>query len=365
MGHLGDRVGRKSMLVLSLLLVGLTTVAIGLLPTYAQIGVWAPIGLVILRLLQGFGLGGEWSGAVLMSVEHAPPGRRGLYGIFPQMGVPLGLVLANLAFLGVSGSASFTEWAWRLPFLLSAVLVVVGLFVRLKVTESPAFAELTAKNAHSRRPLVEVVRRHRLAVLVAAGLPVAPIMITYIVTTYTLSHLTTVLAADRTLAIVLVLVTSTVYAVSMPLVGLLCDRVSSRAVLLAGLVALAGAVALYFPLVSTLQPALMMVAGVAIALGLSATFGPVATMISDLFPAQVRFSGTSLGYQVATLVGGAPAPFLAVAIFDASRSSTGVTAYMLGATLISLLCAVLVARVRSAPADWATVRRRPAAESRA
>ncbi|MQA82048.1 MAG: MFS transporter [Streptosporangiales bacterium] len=348
MGHFGDRIGRKSMLVMSLLLVGFATVGIGLLPNYATIGVWAPVLLTVLRLLQGFGLGGEWSGAVLMAVEHAPPGRRALYGIFPQAGVPVGLLLANLAFFATAGvsTEAFTAWAWRIPFLASIVLVVFGMIVRVRVAESPAFEDLNRRKAHSRRPLLEAMKNQPRQILVSAALPAATIMITYVFTVYVLSYLTTSLEVSRSQALLCVLAGTVFFAVSLPICGHLCDRLGSRRVFLSGVVWLGVAAAVLFPLLETRTPAGLLFGGILIGIGLGATYGPVAAMISELFPARVRFSGSSVGYQLGGLLGGAPAPFLAVTFFQLTGSSLGVTLYMLLLVLVSLLGGIFVAGAR-------------------
>lgn len=349
MGHFGDRIGRKSMLVLSLMLVGFSTVGIGLLPNYATIGVLAPVLLTLLRLMQGFGLGGEWGGAVLMAVEHAPPGRRALYGVFPQAGVPVGLLLANLGFFATAGvsTEAFVAWAWRIPFLASIVLVVVGLIVRVRVTESPAFEDLNRRKAHSRRPLLEAMKNQPRQILVSAALPAATIMITYVFTVYVLSYLTTSLEVSRAQALLCVLGGTLFFAVSLPICGYLCDRLgSSRRVFLAGVVWLGVAAAVLFPLLETRTLAGLLFGGILIGVGLGATYGPVAAMVSELFPARVRFSGSSVGYQLGSLLAGAPAPFLAVAFFQLTGSSLGVTLYMLLLVFVSLLGGIFVAGAR-------------------
>ena len=349
-GHLGDRVGRKSMLVLSLLMVGLSTMCIGLLPTYEQVGVWAPIGLVTLRLIQGFGVGGEWSGAVLLSVEHAPKNRRALFGVFPQTGVPAGLVLSTLAFLATSAFASeaFTAWAWRIPFLASVVLVALGMVVRLRVAESPEFVAVGRRGERSKRPLLDVLRAHPRQILVSGMLPAATVMITYIFTVYTLSYLTNQLQVSRPAALSCVLVGTVVFAVGLPLSGVLADRVGTRKVFLAGATWLLASAAVLFPLLETRNTGLSMLAAVLLCAGLAFSFGPVAAMISDLFPARLRFSGSSLGYQLATLAAGAPAPFVATAVYNATGGSSGVTLYMVLVAAISLVGGLVVSRVQLA-----------------
>jgi MFS family permease len=344
MGHFGDKIGRKSMLVISLLMVGVGTFLIGVLPNFDAIGVWAPILLVTLRLIQGFGVGGEWSGAVLMSVEHAPKGKESLYGVFPQVGIPLGLTIANIAFLIASASGHFAEWVWRVPFLFSGVLIIVGFFVRMSVSESPVFEEIKSENVRRRLPLVDVFKEHPAGILIAAGLPMAPIMITYIFATYGLTYMTSSLGMDKSLALTSVLVGTGFYAIQLPFVGWLCDRVRSpEGVFLAGTAVLGAAAWAYFPLLNTKSPAMMILAAVLMSIGLAATYGPVAVLIARLFPANLRFSGSSVGYQIATLLAGAPAPFVATAI-HASGSWAGITVYMLVFVLISLVAALIIKR---------------------
>ncbi|GEL26298.1 MFS transporter [Pseudonocardia sulfidoxydans NBRC 16205] len=347
MGHYGDRIGRRAMLVVSLMVVGVTTIGIGVLPTYAQIGVWAPIGLVVLRLLQGLALGGEWSGAVLMSVEHAPPGRRGLYGVFPLMGAPGGLLLGNIAFLLTSGLAgpAFTEWAWRIPFLASAVLIGVGFFLRLRVSESPAFAELARERDRSSRPLLEVLRHHPRAVLVGAGLPLAGVMSFYIFAVHMLTYMTTTVQLSRLAALIAVLAATVACLIGMFATGPLSDRFGARRVLIAGLIWLAVAAAIGVPLIDTGVPAAYLPAMVLLGIGSGAAYGPIGTMISALFPARVRFSGSSMSYQIATLVGGAPAPLIAAALVAATGTSMVVGIYIVVVVLVALTATLAFTRV--------------------
>ena len=242
-GHFGDRAGRKAMLVLSLLLMGLATVGVGLLPTYSAIGVWAPILLLVLRLLQGLSAGGEWGGAALMAVEHAPEGRRGRYGAFSQIGVPAGLILAQLLFFVLGRTltdAQFAAWGWRVPFLASIVLVGVGLVIRLRIEESPVFALLREEDARSSRPMVDVLRERPRALLVASGSFIANTAIGYIFLAYLLSYGTSVLKIDRTTLLVVVIVGSVTWLVSILVTAAWSDRVGRKPVYLAGSVLLVG-----------------------------------------------------------------------------------------------------------------------------
>lgn len=350
MGHFGDKVGRKSMLILSMIMVGAGTILIGFLPNYAAIGVWAPITLVILRLIQGFGVGGEWSAATLVAAEHAPRRHEALWTMFPQMGIPLGLVLANLVFMVASTSDAFSDWLWRIPFLLSGVLVFVGIWVRVGLAETPVFEAIG--DAKRKTPLLDVVREHPGAIAIAAGLPVVSIMVTYIHSTFGLSYMTDALGAPNYIALAAVLVGSFVQAVTMmPVVGYLCDRTGQPVkVFLCGCVMFAVFIAVYFPLLNTGIAPLYFLATSLLGIGLGATFGPVAILISRLFPVEVRFSGSAVGYQISTLVGGAPAPFVAAAIWAGTSSWLGIAAYMLASLVVSSVAGwFLVRRLRQSP----------------
>ncbi len=226
-GHYGDKLGRKTMLYLTLLIMGLATTAIGLLPTYATIGIWAPILLVAMRLLQGLGIGGEWGGAVLMAIEHAPAHRRGFYGSWPQMGVAIGLLLSTLAFRHFSSypEATFMAWAWRVPFLLSFILLVVGLWIRHRLAESPVFEALKRRGAEARMPVIEVFRRHAKSVLLATGARHAENGLFYIFTTFSLTYVATQLKLDRNIALNGLLVASACSLFTVPAWGAISDRV--------------------------------------------------------------------------------------------------------------------------------------------
>jgi metabolite-proton symporter len=347
MGHFGDRVGRKSMLVVSLLTIGLATTAIGFLPTYASVGVLAPTLLVTLRFLQGIGVGGEWGGAVLLAVEHAPANRKGFYGSFPQMGVPGGLILANLVFLAVSGALgrdAFLAWGWRVPFLASAVLVVIGLVIRFKVAESPDFERLKRAGQRERMPLVAVLKKHFVEVLLGAGALMANSMIGYIVMAYLLSYGTTVLGLSRSLFLTSTLIAAAVWLAAIPWASALSDRHGRGRVLVAGSIGLTVVGLVLFPLVDTRRPALILAALVASAVFLGITYGPLAALLSEMFPAAVRYSGASLGYQVGAILGGGIAPTVAAALYGSWRSSLPITVYLAGTCLVSLACVAVIAR---------------------
>ncbi|MFC7344819.1 MFS transporter [Saccharopolyspora griseoalba] len=351
MGHFGDKVGRKSMLVTSLLLMGVATAGVGLLPTYETIGVWAPILLVALRFLQGIGVGGEWGGAVLMAVEHAPPEKRSFYGSFPQMGVPGGLLLANVVFLSTTAifpGEAFVEWGWRIPFLLSALLVVVGLVIRFSIAESPEFAEIKEEGTEERIPLVAVLREHPRQVLLAAGGFIGNNTIGYIFMAYLLSYGTKTLGLSRGTMLTATLIGAVAWLAVIPWASRLADRWGRERVLLLGTGGLAAWMLVLFPLVDTANPTLIVVAVLGAAFFLGAGYGPLASLFSDLFAARVRYSGASLGYQIGSILGGGIAPTLATALYATTGTSTPVTAYLVVVALISLGCLALIARDRAA-----------------
>ena len=346
-GHFGDRVGRKAMLVFCLLCMGIATIVIGLLPTYAQIGIWAPILLVVMRIFQGIGVGGEWGGAVLMAVEYAPPNRRGLYGGFVQIGTPAGLILANLAFLSVVTFVPpehFMTWGWRVPFLLSSVLVIVGLVIRLRLEETPVFAEAKAKASKTaeRVPVAAVLRSHWKSVL-AGGLTMsAPAMIGYVMIAYLLSYGVTQLGVSRPLMIGLVLWSSAVWLVLTLVFAAGSDRYGRRRVYLWG--AWSG-LAMVFPLfwlLDTREPWLMALGMTLLAVSMSAMYSPIAAMLSELFPTRLRYTGNSVSYQVGTLVGGAFVPIIATTLMQLTGTSASISAYMFGSILIGMLAVKFV-----------------------
>ena len=347
MGHFGDKVGRKTMLVTSLLLMGVATAGVGLLPTYENIGVWAPVLLVTLRFIQGIGVGGEWGGAVLMAVEHAPANKRAFYGSFPQMGVPGGLILANLVFLMTSSSLSddaFAAWGWRVPFLASALLVIVGLVIRFSITESPEFEKVKQAGDVDRMPIVTVLTKHWRQVVLAAGAFMGNNTVGYIFMAYLLGYGTTVLGLDRSLMLTITLVGALTWLAVIPWAAALSDRHGRHRVLLLGSAGLAAWMVVLFPLVDTARPGVILVGIVGTAVFLGITYGPIAAVFSDLFNAKIRYSGASLGYQLGSILGGGLAPTLATALYAAGGSSTPVTVYLVAVSLVSLGCLAVLAR---------------------
>lgn len=344
-GHFGDRIGRKKMLVASLLLMGLATVGVGLLPTYDRIGVAAPVLLVVLRLLQGLSAGGEWGGAALMSVEHAPPARRGRYGSFPQIGVPAGLILAQLVFLVVSNLTTpeqFAAWGWRVPFLLSIVLVVVGLVIRLRVEESPVFALLRENRTRSRAPIVEVFRNRPRELVLASLSFIANNAIGYVFLAYLLSYGTQVLEVPRNTMIVVVIIGSLSWLASIVGGAIWSDRVGRKTAYLVGSVLLVLWPFPFFLLLDTTGFAAMVVAVVVLTLGLGLSYGPQSALFAEMFEARYRYSGASFSYAVGAVLGGGFAPLIATALQQAYGTSSAVAAYMVVVALISLVAVLFI-----------------------
>jgi metabolite-proton symporter len=341
-GHYGDRVGRKSMLVISLLIMGLATAAIGLLPSYASIGIAAPIILVVLRLAQGIGVGGEWGGAVLMSVEHAPKGKRGLYGSFPQMGVPAGLLGATVIFAATQAlttESQFTSYGWRIPFLFSIVLVVVGLIIRTRLMESPAFQEVKDSGTEAPKPIVDVVKTHPREVLVAMGMRISENGIFYIYTVFVLAYAEDTLNLGKSTMLTGVAIAAAIGLVTVPLWGSLSDRFGRRKLYMAGAVFSTLFCFPFFMLVDTKETILVWLAIVlGVNVGHDLMYGPQAAYYAELFGTRVRYSGASLGYQLASVLSGGFAPLIAAALLAANNDSpTLVAAYMVVMGLITVV----------------------------
>jgi MHS family shikimate/dehydroshikimate transporter-like MFS transporter len=345
-GHFGDRIGRKSMLVASLLIMGIATILIGCLPTYSAIGVFAPILLVVLRFAQGIGVGGEWGGAVLMSTEHAPKGRRGFFGSWPQMGVPAGLLISTLVFMLVQSAtteAAFESWGWRVPFLASAILVVVGLVIRLKLMESPAFERVKETETQAEKPIVDVVRKYPRDVITAMGMRVAENGAFYVLTVFTLAYGEDELGLEKNTMLTGVIIAAAIGLITVPLWGWLSDRVGRKPLYLAGAVITTLWAFPLFGLMDTKSPVLIWLAiAVGVNLGHDLMYGPQAAYFSELFGTRVRYSGASLGYQLASVFAGGFAPLIATALLAAGGASL-VALYVTGLGLITVV-ATLFAR---------------------
>jgi metabolite-proton symporter len=351
-GHYGDRIGRKTMLVLSLLIMGGATFLIGLVPTYAAIGILAPLLLVSLRFLQGFAVGGEWGGAVLMAVEHAPKEKRGFYGSFPQMGVPAGLLLSTGTVLVLSqglSNADFVAWGWRVPFLLSALLIGVGLFIRLKVLETPAFTQVKASHSEARLPLLEVILHHPRTLVLAIGSFIVVNGIFYLLVTFSLSYGTTQLGLSRNVILNAVLISAIVLFIALPAFAALSDRLGRRPVYIAGAIGMGLLAFPFWWLFDSGQPAMILLAMVLAQICMAAMYGPQAAFFSELFGARVRYTGASLGYQLAAVLGGGLSPFIATQLLvDSGGASWPIAVYMLGLAAISVICVSLVRETHQA-----------------
>ena len=341
-GHFGDRIGRKSMLVLSLLIMGLATFLIGCLPTHASIGVLAPVLLVVLRFAQGIGVGGEWGGAVLMSVEHAPKGKRGFFGSWPQMGVPAGLLLSTVAFTvmqNVTTEAQFMAWGWRIPFLISIVLVAVGLFIRLRIMESPAFQEIKDSGTESDKPLVDVVKTHRREVLTAMGMRIAENGTFYVITVFVLAYGEEALGLGKNTMLTGVIIAAALGLFTIPFYGWLSDRVGRKKLYMSGAVFSLLFAFPFFMLVDTKEPVLIWLAIVlGINVGHDLMYGPQAAYFSELFGTRVRYTGASVGYQLASVFAGGFAPLISVALLAAADDKpTYVAIYTAVMALITVI----------------------------
>ncbi len=348
-GHFGDRVGRKTMLVLTLMVMGTATVCVGLLPTYAQWGPWSAVALVALRIAQGFGVGGEWGGAVLMAVEHAPRSQRGFYASWPQMGVPAGLVLSTVTFAAVSRlpEAQFLAWGWRVPFLMSIVLVGIGLAVRVRIAESPVFERIQKARLQVSLPVAEAVRRYPREILLTLGLRMAENCGFYIITVFVLVYATSVAGFQRQEALDGVLVAALGALIAMPICGAISDRVGRRPVYLFGALAMAILAFPFFWLIDSHSVALMWVALTAMmTLAEAPMYGPQAAFLAEMFGAGVRYSGASLGAQLASVVAGGLAPFIATALLPYGRSA--ISTYLVVVALITTVAVVASKETRFA-----------------
>ena len=347
-GHFGDRVGRKKMLVVALMMMGIATFAIGLLPTYATIGVAAPI-----LLLQGFAVGGEWGGAVLMVAEHGDEKNRGFWSSWPQAGVPLGNLLATgVLFLlaAVQSDDAFNSWGWRIPFLLSAILVIIGLFVRLSLEESPIFQEAKdeiaeKKQTASHLPLLEVIKTYPKEVLIAMGMRMAENISYYIFTVISITYVTTYLEADKDLILEMLLIGAAIQFVLIPVIGALSDRVGRRPLYLVGAAGVGVWGFVFFGLLDNMTAGSVFAAVMIGLLFHSLMYSPQAAFFSELFGTSVRYTGASVGYQLASIFAGALAPIIAVKLLGdvAEKNTTAVGIYMAIASAVTIV-AVLIAR---------------------
>jgi MHS family shikimate/dehydroshikimate transporter-like MFS transporter len=345
-GHYGDRIGRKTMLIITMIITALGTFAIGLMPTYNQIGVWAPILLITLRILQGIGLGGEWGGASLIVLEHAPANRRGLYGSLVQVGFPLGVAASTAAFslAALLPQADLMSWGWRLPFLFSIVLLGVGLYVRTRVPETPLFSAMKQRGDIAKTPFLDVVLRHPKTFLLAIGLKISEVSWVYIVTVFAVVYATTQLGLPKSTLLNAIIIGSLIEVFTIPLFGYLSDRVGRRAFYFAGTIF---TILFAFPLFWLIDTKNVWVIGATIAVALSfghgTMFGLLSTYLPELFGTKVRYTGASLGFQVAAAIGGGLAPILATSLTNSMGGTAGVSILLILLALITLT-ATLFAR---------------------
>jgi MHS family shikimate/dehydroshikimate transporter-like MFS transporter len=340
-GHFGDRLGRKTMLMLTMMIMGTGTFLIGCLPTYTQIGLWAPILLVILRFIQGFGLGGEWGGAALMVVEHAPGGKRGLYGSLVQIGFPLGVAASTAIFIPISAlpTDAALAWGWRIPFLISAVLVAVGLFVRMRLSETPAFAQI--RDTTSDRPMMEVLSRVPRTVLIAIGMKISEVAWVYVLTVFSIVYATTKLGLPRPLILNGIIVGALLELITLPLAGALSDRFGRKPIYLAGVVLSIASAFPIFWLLDTKDPVTVVV-GLAIIMNLTHAigFGIGASWMPELFGTRVRYTGASIGCQVSAAISGGFAPIIATALLAWAGATWPVSLYMIALGLIAAVAVI-------------------------
>ena len=344
-GHYGDRIGRKSTLIASLLLMGIGTFLVALVPTYRQIGIWGAVILTILRFIQGIGVGGEWGGSVLLAMEWARTTKhRGFIASWPQFGVPAGLFLANcavLAFSTISGDR-FLVWGWRIPFLLSIVLVAVGFYIRLGIHETPVFTRLVAENKVERTPIVEVIRRHPKEIVLAALCRVGEQAPFYLFTAFVFAYGTATLHIGRDFLLGAVLCASVVSFVSIPLFGHLSDRIGRKRVYVLGAVATGLFGFVYFAMLDTRAPALVFLAVVLSLVPHDMMYGPQAALIAECFTGRLRYSGASLGYQLASVIAGGPSPIIATWLLSRYASGYAIAWFILVCALISIAAASLL-----------------------
>jgi len=344
-GHFGDRIGRKTLLMISLLMMGLSTTAIGLLPTHAQIGVWAPILLIVLRLVQGFAVGGEWGGAVLIVAEIAPPRQRGFWTSWTQVGAPAGNLLAAGVFALVSAGlsdADFLAWGWRIPFLVSIILVAVGWWLRRAVAESPVFSE-EAREGVERFPAMEVIRSHGRALLTGAGLRFGENLCYYVAATFVMTYVTEIRGGDRSMVLQAVLIGSAIECLTMPLFAALSDRVGRRLVYGLGAACTAAWFLVFFPLLDLGDRASITLAITVAMVAHGAMYAPQGAFITELFPTRLRYSGASIAYQATSILAGSLAPLIALSLYRAWGAVWPVTAYVVAGLIVTFV-AVLAAR---------------------
>ncbi|MBK1838701.1 MHS family MFS transporter [Azospirillum sp. YIM B02556] len=343
-GHFGDRVGRKAMLLITIMMMGLGTVLIGLMPSYDQIGVFAPIGLLVLRIVQGIGLGGEYGGGMVMTVEHAAPEKRGYYSALVHIGVPAGFLIP-IVLLSIMSAAMteevFLSWGWRLPFLFSIVLVGVGVFIRRRISETPAFAKMLKEEKPARLPLVEAVTGHWRDILLGIGAKIAESGLFNVYAVVAITYCMTTLGLPKQTILNGVLLGCALECVTLPFFGALSDRIGRKAVYVIGMGFQAVLALVFFPMLDTGNTGMIWLAiALGLAIGHGSVYGAQGAFFSELFPARIRYSGLSLVQQLGPILGGGLSPLVATAILAGYGTTTLVTAYMVGMALLSGLSAL-------------------------
>lgn len=354
-GHLGDKLGRKIMLVLTLVLMGVATALIGLLPTYAQIGATAPILLVVLRILQGFSAGGEWGGAALMAVEHAPAKKRGWFGGFPQIGVPLGMLMATLVLAVLSATTTqeqFLDWGWRVPFLLSIALVAIGFWIRRGVEESPVFQEIKAEDEQVHLPMVQMFRYSGRQVLKGALTFAGNNAMGYMITGgYILAYTTATLKMDRTVMLNVISLAAAFWIVTTLVGAWVSDRITRKRTYQIGFVVMLAMVVPMFLAIDTAQPWIVAVGMLAMTVALGLTYGPASAMFAEMFPARVRYSGAGITYALGSILGGAFSPMIAAALFAQFHTNMAVVIYLGTIALVALVAVTTIKDRTGQPLD--------------
>lgn len=344
-GHYGDRIGRKATLIVTLLVTGVATVAVGFVPSYDSIGIWGAVILTVLRLIQGIGVGGEWGGSVLMAMEWArTTNNRGFITSWPQFGAPAGLFLANSAVLFFSwlSGDQFLVWGWRIPFFLSIVMVAVGLWIRLGVSETPVFQKVIDENRVERVPVLEVFKRQPKQILLTALLRMPEQAPGFIVGTFIFTYGTTVLGMSRDFLLVAVIVQTILAFLWVTVAGRLSDRIGRKNMYMIGCVSLGIFGFVYFAMLDTASPTLVFIAVAVSLLPIMTMYGPEAALIAEAFSPRLRYSGCSLGYQLASVIAGGPSPFIATWLFATYHSSLPIALYMLGCAVIGLVATSLL-----------------------
>ena len=344
-GHYGDRIGRKATLIVTLLMTGIATAAVGLVPGYDQIGIWGAVILVMLRLIQGIGVGGEWGGSVLLAMEWAQTNKnRGFITSWPQFGAPAGLFLANIAVLFFSwySGDQFLKWGWRIPFLISIVMVAVGLWIRLGILETPVFQRILAENKVERAPTIEVLKRQPREILLCALLRMAEQTPSFIFSAFVLTYGTLVVGASRDLLLMALVAMTALGFITVPIAGALSDRIGRRKVYIGGCIFVAVFTFGYFALLDTKVPELVFLAVALSFIPVMTMYGPEAALIAEAFTPRLRYSGASLGYQLASIIAGGPAPFISAWLFSTYHSAFPIGLYVCVCAAISICAALLL-----------------------